>query len=242
MRAVRSGRSERPAGARLPVTPGAFAPYRTFGQVTRPGRQREDLPPGGKTAGPRWVGACVCSPRSRSPAEVVMRLLEAVNGNTGQPDAGIPHASSQRRVDPPAPVVRLQRIPAAVIAWAMWDQSRRRNASPPRRVTSVIPTSATCPTRSSASSVESFSGRADPAREPQWMHARLHRSVISHTAYAMRGGRIRAVPSAGPLSSRVVTTGSAAPQRRKIRAGCGSRTGRSRRRHAPAGGTIGTTV
>jgi hypothetical protein len=91
-------------------------------------------------------------------------------------------ASVRRWVTPHAPVVMLQRMPAAVMAAAMVAQSRRRNASPPSRVTSVMPTSASWATRSSASSVVSSSGRADPAREPQWEQARLHRRVSSQTA------------------------------------------------------------
>ncbi len=60
---MRSGRTKGPGGARLPVTPGAFSPYRTIGPVTRPGRQREDLPPGRKdgTSPPgRGVRMLIC--------------------------------------------------------------------------------------------------------------------------------------------------------------------------------------
>ena len=85
------------------------------------------------------------------------------------------------KVSPRPPVWIEQCIPASAIALTIVSQSRRRYASPPIRLTSRVPSSASCRTTSRHSSVESSSCRGRPAREPQWAHFRLQASVISHT-------------------------------------------------------------
>ena len=71
------------------------------------------------------------------------------------------------RVNPRPPVTREHSIPCARMARTISVQSSRRYASPPMSVTSSTPSCAIWSTRSSASAVDSSSGRARPARELQ---------------------------------------------------------------------------
>ncbi len=81
-----------------------------------------------------------------------------------------------------APLCMLGCMPWSAMARMICSQSRRMKASPPMMVTSRTRRRASWLTTSRHSSVDSSSGRALPARDPQWMHFRLHASVISHTA------------------------------------------------------------